>query len=49
MKNVYEIREQKHLYYILPENLSFHIGQDLLKETAVIVCLYYEDTIEKYL
>lgn len=48
MENVYKIRKEKELYYILSEKLSYNVKHDLLKQTAVIVYLYYEDIAERH-
>lgn len=48
LENVYNIRKEKNLYFILPEsvrnenNVPFH-------KTAVISYLYYSDTVESYI
>lgn len=47
MKNVREIRDEKNLYYIMSEE-SLTGSVSCYKDTAVIICLYYEDSMEKY-
>lgn len=51
MKNVYDIRYEKNLLFILPENekLIFEsFDRGIYKKTAVIVYLYYIDTLPAY-
>lgn len=49
-QNVYEIRRQKNLYFILPENYILEEKQKVsYDKTAIIICLYYPDTIGIYL
>lgn len=48
MENVWSIRENKDLYYILPEKAAATSGIDYA-DVAVIAYIYYEDTVEKYL
>ena len=48
MKNIYDIRAEKDLYFLLSEDLStgtFSIHENV----AIIIYLYYEETLERYL
>lgn len=50
MKNIRDIREEKNLYFLLPEDVL--VGGFLVCENvnaAVIVCLYYEESVYQYL
>lgn len=47
MKNIRDIRDEKNLYFIMPKNIL--IGEvSCYEHVAVIVFLYYEDSLEKY-
>lgn len=48
MENVWDIREKKSLYYILPESGS-DVERAGCSDVAVIAYIYYEDTVEQYL
>lgn len=48
MENVWNIREKKGLYYILPES-GRGIERNGYSDVAVIAYIYYEDTVEQYL
>lgn len=48
MENVWNIREDKGLYYILPEKRT-GIERDSYSDVAIIAYIYYEDTVEQYL
>lgn len=51
MKNVYDIRYEKNLIYILPEETGHPEDEGrkgIYRKTAVILYLYYPDTLEKY-
>ena len=48
MKNIYDIRAERDLYFLLSEDLStgtFSIHENV----AIIIYLYYEETLERYL
>ncbi len=47
MKNIYDIRHEKNLIYILPEDVKKLPGVDYTK-VAVILCLFYIDTLSFY-
>lgn len=47
MKNVRDIRDEKNLYYILSDE-SPTGSVSCYEDAAVIICLYYEDSMEKY-
>lgn len=50
MKNIRDIREEKNLYFLLPEDAL--IGEFLScknENVAVVICLYYEESICQYL
>lgn len=48
MKNIYDIRNEKKLMYILEENKSFrHLNA--LNSVAIVANLYYADTVPDYL
>lgn len=50
MKNVYDIRREKKLYFISSED--FYEGKDKQVKTgsaAIFVCLYYPGTVQRYL
>ena len=49
MKNIYDIRKDKQLYYILPDNISINDSEKELNKAAVIVHLYYQEEAEWYL
>ena len=50
MQNAREIRDKEKLMYILSEKKEeSEISQNILKETVIILYLYYEETIIKYL
>lgn len=51
MKNVYDIRYEKGLYYILPlrtDGVSEWSYGTVYRHTAIILYLYYSDTVENY-
>lgn len=56
MKNVYDIRYEKNLTYIIPECASCKcreqeenvLAENAYKKTAIILYLYYEDTLPVY-
>lgn len=51
MKNVYDIRFEKGLYYILPlkaDGISESLDSMEYGHTAIILYLYYSDTLENY-
>lgn len=48
MKNVYDIRKEKNLYFILPEGIETDCSQ-IGHSSAVIMFLYYEESLNKYL
>lgn len=48
MKNIRNIREEKKLYFILPEKVAISETSGYEK-VAIIVYLYYPDSLEKYL
>lgn len=50
MKNVYDIRYEKNLTFILPEKsyVSQKVTSEVYKKTAVIMYLYYIDTLATY-
>ncbi len=51
MENVYDIRRDKNLLYILPERKNVDTGplsRDVYRKTAVLVYLYYRDTLPEY-
>lgn len=48
MKNIRDIRHDKNLYFILPEDVEIS-RISCYEDVAVIVYLYYEDSLEKYL
>ena len=49
MKNVYDILNENGLVYILPEDcLKKEVSHSVLKSTAVIVNLYYQDCLQFY-
>lgn len=48
MENVWNIRKNKKLYYILPEESTGISGIDYA-EVAIVAHIYYEDTVQKYL
>lgn len=51
MKNVYDIRYDKNLAFIIPESMSCKsrvLRENLYKKTAIILYLYYEDTLPIY-
>lgn len=47
MKNIRDTRDEKNLYYIL-SNESLANRVPCYEDAAVIICLYYEDSMEKY-
>ena len=51
MKNVYDIRNENNLFFTLPETgqLDPSLSQTLFPDTAIILYLYYEDTLDRYL
>lgn len=49
MKNVFEERIDKELYIILSNSKEEQIGQDVIKNTAIFIYLYYDSSIKKYL
>ncbi len=49
MENVYNIRLKKNLYYVLPDSARNNVDTVINKgEVAVIIHLYYEDTVNQY-
>lgn len=51
MKNVYDIRFEKNLTYILPEKAyadAENISSEVYAQTAIIIYLYYIDTLSVY-
>lgn len=49
MENVYDIRKEEELYFILSSNrMDAEVCLEIIEKTAVIVCLYYENTLSKY-
>jgi len=51
MKNVYDIRFEQNLIYIFPEkghSLSQKTSYTIHSETAIIIYLYYIDTLQRY-
>ncbi len=50
MENVYDIRREKNLTYILPETRDAEPGipQGVYRNTAILVYLYYPDTLSSY-
>lgn len=48
MKNIRDIREEKNLYFLLPEDIRIQNFVDFT-DTAIIICLYYENDCQKYL
>lgn len=48
MKNIRDIRAEKDLYFILPEDIYKEEFMDSAN-AAVIICLYYENNCKKYL
>lgn len=50
MQNVYDIVNEKNLLYILSQNaVQYDVNSYILKKTAIVVNLFYEDTLDKYL
>ena len=47
MKNIRDIRDEKNLYYIISKESSVR-SEPCYEDTAVIICLYYGDSMEKY-
>ena len=47
MKNIRDIRDEENLYYIIPERLESGESPDY-EQAAIVVCLYYEDSMDKY-
>lgn len=47
MQNIYDIRKEKNLYYILPKNKDMSVGDKTIRasKTIVVVNLYYEETL----
>lgn len=48
MKNIRDIREEKNLYFLLPEDIQIKNTVDFTN-VAIIICLYYESDCKKYL
>lgn len=49
MKNVREIRKKDNMYFVLSDNVaSDKVPGILSNEIAIILCLYYVDTLERY-
>lgn len=48
MENVWNIRDKKGLFYLLPEEMPAAGNVDCT-DAAVIACIYYEDTVQRYL
>lgn len=50
MKNIYDIRKEEELLYVLPTDNAFLLSDpDILKKCVVVVNLYYLDTVAKYM
>lgn len=50
MQNVREIRDKENLLFILSENMAeYKVSLGIMKETVVILYLYYEETVTRYL
>ena len=48
MKNVYDIKEDKGLLYILDSTILSKSMEKILTQSAIIIFLYYFEDIEKY-
>ncbi len=48
MKNMYDIKKEKNLNFILPMNARISMDK-MVKKTAIIIHLHYLDTIEDYI
>lgn len=48
MKNIRDVREEKNLYFLLPEDMQVQ-NIEKFTNTAIIICLYYENDCPKYL
>lgn len=50
MKNIYDVRREEELLYILPTDNAFFLSdQDIFEKCVVVVNLYYLDTVAKYM
>ncbi len=50
MENVWNIRKKEKLYYVLPEKfVQREPSKDVLRNTAIIIYLYYAEDVQKYL
>lgn len=49
MKNVFDIKREKALNFILPKNTSIGNADELLKDTIVVMHLYYAEQVEEHI
>lgn len=49
MKNIYDIRKEKQLLYVLPSAYTNQYCNEVQGRCAIIVCLYYPDTVNIYM
>jgi rhamnosyltransferase len=49
MKNVFDIKREKALNFILPKNTSIGNVDELLKDTIVVMHLYYAEQVEEHI